>query len=195
MATYGDGRTRDVTREAFVTSGNTDVATADARGLMTAIRRGEAPDSGPLPGMLRGHHADRDGRSHGLCVGRSADLQPHRRTGGGQVETLEAPALATLQRCGVYSPRVLRSDRSATHRRGDADVPRRSARDACKAGSPGGHVDRQSGLRRLLDQQVGRSAGRQSQVPGRRRCRGVSRVDPSAGGTESPVRRISSGVS
>ncbi|MHB0956334.1 MAG: DUF1549 domain-containing protein [Pirellulaceae bacterium] len=43
VATYGDGRTRDVTREAFVTSGNTDVATVDARGLLTALRRGEAP--------------------------------------------------------------------------------------------------------------------------------------------------------
>ena len=43
VATYGDGRTRDVTREAFLTSGNTDVAAADPRGLMTAVRRGEAP--------------------------------------------------------------------------------------------------------------------------------------------------------
>ena len=29
VATYADGRPRDVTREAFVTSGNTEVATAD----------------------------------------------------------------------------------------------------------------------------------------------------------------------
>lgn len=43
VATYADGRTRDVTREAFITSGNTDVATADSLALMTAVRRGEAP--------------------------------------------------------------------------------------------------------------------------------------------------------
>ncbi len=43
VATYADGQLRDVTREAFVTSGNTEVATADERGLMTAVRRGEAP--------------------------------------------------------------------------------------------------------------------------------------------------------
>lgn len=42
-ATYSDGSTRDVTAESFIESGNTEVATADARGLITAIRRGEAP--------------------------------------------------------------------------------------------------------------------------------------------------------
>lgn len=42
VATYADGRTRDVTAEAFVSSSNTDVLTADARGLTTALRRGEA---------------------------------------------------------------------------------------------------------------------------------------------------------
>ena len=43
VATYADGTTRDVTREAFTESGNTEVATADKAGLMTALRRGEAP--------------------------------------------------------------------------------------------------------------------------------------------------------
>jgi|688.fasta_scaffold35091_2 mono/diheme cytochrome c family protein len=43
VATYADGSTRDVTRQAFLESGNTDVATADPTGLVTAIRRGEAP--------------------------------------------------------------------------------------------------------------------------------------------------------
>lgn len=43
VAHYADGSQRDVTREAFVESGNTEVATADRRGLMTSVRRGEAP--------------------------------------------------------------------------------------------------------------------------------------------------------
>lgn len=43
VATYEDGLRRDVTAEAFVTSGNGDVAAADDHGLMTALRRGEAP--------------------------------------------------------------------------------------------------------------------------------------------------------
>ncbi|NCX97609.1 MAG: DUF1549 domain-containing protein [Planctomycetia bacterium] len=43
VATYADGSTRDVTRLAFLESGNIEVATADATGLVTAVRRGEAP--------------------------------------------------------------------------------------------------------------------------------------------------------
>lgn len=43
LASYADGRVRDVTREAFVESGNPEVASANRTGLMTALRRGEAP--------------------------------------------------------------------------------------------------------------------------------------------------------
>ena len=51
IATYADGRRRDVTSEAFIESGNTEVATAEEPGLLTAVRRGEAPSSqsGPPP--------------------------------------------------------------------------------------------------------------------------------------------------
>jgi hypothetical protein len=42
-ATYSDGSHRDVTAESFIESGNTEVATADKAGLITALRRGEAP--------------------------------------------------------------------------------------------------------------------------------------------------------
>jgi WD40 repeat protein len=43
VAHYADGVKRDVTREAFIESGNSEVATAGATGLLTAVRRGEAP--------------------------------------------------------------------------------------------------------------------------------------------------------
>src|SRR5262249_15261707 len=43
LATYANGEVRDVSREAFVESGNADVAVANRSGLMTSIRRGEAP--------------------------------------------------------------------------------------------------------------------------------------------------------
>ncbi len=43
VATYADGKTRDVTHEAFVNSGDTEVATVDDAGLVTAVRRGESP--------------------------------------------------------------------------------------------------------------------------------------------------------
>ncbi|HMC64575.1 MAG TPA: DUF1549 domain-containing protein, partial [Gemmataceae bacterium] len=42
LATFSDGLVRDVTAEAFIESSNTEVATADKQGLVTAVRRGEA---------------------------------------------------------------------------------------------------------------------------------------------------------
>ena len=41
LATYSDGRVRDVSAEAFLESSNSEVATVDKSGLMTAVRRGE----------------------------------------------------------------------------------------------------------------------------------------------------------
>lgn len=43
LATYSDGAVRDVTLEAFIESGNTEVAEPDKLGLVSVIRRGEAP--------------------------------------------------------------------------------------------------------------------------------------------------------
>ncbi len=43
VAYYPDGSTRDVTREAFIETGNMEVAYHDDFGLITTIRRGEAP--------------------------------------------------------------------------------------------------------------------------------------------------------
>ena len=43
VAAYADGTRRDVTREAHIESVNTEVATHDTVGLLTAQRRGEAP--------------------------------------------------------------------------------------------------------------------------------------------------------
>jgi WD40 repeat protein len=43
VAHYENGKQRDVTREAFIESGNTEVATANRTGLLSAVRRGEAP--------------------------------------------------------------------------------------------------------------------------------------------------------
>ena len=43
VATYTDGATRDVTREAVVTSGEAEIATIDKAAMLTSLRRGEAP--------------------------------------------------------------------------------------------------------------------------------------------------------
>ena len=43
VARYADGKQRDVTREAFIDSGNGDVVKASESGLISTLRRGEAP--------------------------------------------------------------------------------------------------------------------------------------------------------
>ena len=43
LATYADGKVKDVTRESFVEAGNIELASADATDLVTALRRGEVP--------------------------------------------------------------------------------------------------------------------------------------------------------
>jgi hypothetical protein len=43
IATYADGKTRDVSAEAFVESGNIEVIEANKHGVLTMLRRGEAP--------------------------------------------------------------------------------------------------------------------------------------------------------
>src|SRR5262249_55476010 len=40
-ATYADGQVRDVSAETFLESSNTEVATVDRQGTVTAVRRGE----------------------------------------------------------------------------------------------------------------------------------------------------------
>jgi hypothetical protein len=42
VATYPDGRAKDVSAEAFIESSNTEVATIDKAGLLTTVRRGES---------------------------------------------------------------------------------------------------------------------------------------------------------
>ena len=43
VAHYEDGNQRDVTQEAFIESGNTETAVVGEGGLLSALRRGEAP--------------------------------------------------------------------------------------------------------------------------------------------------------
>jgi len=42
LATYADGRVRDVTADAFIETNDTEVTSVDEAGLVTALRRGEA---------------------------------------------------------------------------------------------------------------------------------------------------------
>ena len=127
VATYTDGKTRDVTAEAFVESGNTDVAKTDGGGLdrHPAPRRSAA--ARPLRGQLRRHHAHRDGRPHRLRLAAAGDLEPHRRTRRREMGADENPAFRAVHRRGIPAPRVSRSHRPAAHRGGSARLHRRDA--------------------------------------------------------------------
>ena len=54
LATYSDGCVRDVTAQAHVDSGNTEVATGNTAALMTTLRRGEAPILARFEGAYAG---------------------------------------------------------------------------------------------------------------------------------------------
>ena len=71
LATYTDGAVRDVTREAFIESGNTEVAERRQAGPGhgRSPRRGRR--AGPLRRGLRRHHAHRHGRPHAASPGRT----------------------------------------------------------------------------------------------------------------------------
>ena len=61
LATYSGGEIRDVTREAFLESANSEVALAGRAGLLTAVRRGEAPVLVRFEGSYDVNHADGHG--------------------------------------------------------------------------------------------------------------------------------------
>ena len=104
LATYASGEVRDVTREAFLESGNTEVAAAGKSGLITAVRRGEAPDPGPVRRELCLHDADRDGRPHRLRLGRARRPTARSTSWSPQVEADEDPAVGPLHRRRVHPP-------------------------------------------------------------------------------------------
>ena len=80
VATFEGGGTRDVTAEAFVESGNGEVAEAveGYPALIKVLRRGEAPDPRPLRGCLRRDDGHRDGRSQRLRMDGAAGVQQDR---------------------------------------------------------------------------------------------------------------------
>ncbi len=71
LATYADGAVRDVTLEAFIDSGNTEVAEPDKLGLITVVRRGEAPILARYRRFVHRHDDHRDGRPLRATSGRT----------------------------------------------------------------------------------------------------------------------------
>ena len=181
---------RDVTREAFLESANGEVAVAGRAGLITAVRRGEAP----ILARFEGSYAsttmtvmgDRSGfvwtdpptfskidelvaakwkRLKILPSGLSNDTDFIRRV---YLDLIGLPPSADDVRTFLADKR----DSSRQTRRIDR--------------SP----DRQPRFRRLLDQQVGRPSPGQSKIPWRRGIGGFSQLDPRPGCGKSTVRQV-----
>ena len=137
VAAYADGTARDVTREAFIESGNTETALADRSGLLTATRRGETPVLRRVRRVVCRHHAHSDGGSDGLQLEGSRDLEQARRIGCGEMATDEDPSLAPFDRRRILAPRVPGPDGAPAHGGRGADLsdgqPRHWLRNAIKS--------------------------------------------------------------
>ena len=190
VATYADATTRDVTREAFIESGNTEVATADRQGVLTAVRRGEAPVLARYEGAYAATTLTVMGDRSGFV------WQPPETWG--RIDELVA---AKWQRMKIL-PSGLCTDAEFLRRvyldltglpptaddvRAFLGRPARHPREARRADRP---ADRQRRLRRALDEQVGRPAAGQPQVPRAGRGRRLPEVDPRPGGGQHALRRV-----
>ena len=190
IATYADGTVRDVTREAFIESGNTEVATADRMGVLSAIRRGEASVLARYDGAYAATTLTVMGDRSGFVW-----QQPET---WGKIDELVAAKWQRMkilpsELCGdaEFIRRVyLGFDRPAAHGRGRASVPGRPARPADQTQRADRPADRQRRLRRVLDEQVGRPAAGEPQVPGPGRRGGVPPVDPQRSRGQHAVRPV-----
>ena len=181
LATYTSGEVRDVTREAFLESANTEVAAAGKSGLMTALRRGEAP----VLARFEGNYASTTLTVMGDRTGFAWSEPP-------AYSKIDQLVAAKWQRMKIL-PSGLCTDAEFVRRvhldltglpptaeRGP-QVPGRRARQPRQARRAGRPPDRQYRLRRVLDQQVGRPAPGQPQVPGGRGLGGLPQLDPRPG--------------
>ena len=177
MATYTDGSVRDVTAEAFIDSSNTEVATVDKQGLVDGRSPRRSDHAGPLRRGLRRQHAYRHGRPHRLRLEATSGSSTTSTTlvyeKLKKVKVLPSDSAPTPS-SSAASPRP---DRPAAGARGGSRVscrsrgPTRVKRDEL--------VDKLIGspkLHRTLDEQVGRPASSEPQVPGRQGRRGVARL-------------------
>ena len=190
IATYADGTVRDVTREAFVESGNTEVATVDRDGVMTAVRRGEAA-------VLARYEGAYSATTLTVMGDRSGFVWQQPETWG-KIDELVA---AKWQRMKIL-PSGLCSDAEFIRRvyldltglpptaeqvRAFLGDHATHAYQARRADRP---ADRQQRLHRALDQQVGGPAAGEPQVPRCGRGCGVPRLDSRGARRQHALRSV-----
>ncbi len=97
VATYTDGATRDVTAESFLETGNMEVAVSNAHGVVTTLRRGEAPILARYEGAYAATTVTAMGRPHRLRLAGTARLERDRYPCGPQAGADEDPAVRPVR--------------------------------------------------------------------------------------------------
>ena len=165
------------------------------RGLMTAVRRGEAPILARYEGAYAATTLTVMGDRSGFVWEQPPAYNRDRRAGRREVAAAEDQALRPLHRRRVPPPGLPRPDRPAPLGRRGPRLPGRHPRHPGQARRAGRPPDRQPGVHRVLDEQVGRPAPGQPQVPRHRGGGRIPQVDPRGGGREHAVRPVRRGRS
>ena len=163
VATYADGDRATSPREAFVASGNSEVAEAvedfpawsprSAAARRPSSRATRAPTPPPRSPSM--------GDRSGFAWSGSAGVQPDRRAGRREVAADEDPPLRDLQRHRIPPPRLPRPHRPAADGRAGAAPSSPTLADSpVKARRAHRRADRQPRVRRLLDRTSGRTCCR-----------------------------------
>ena len=187
VATYSDGSASDVTAESYLSSANTDIAAVNRDGVVTTLRRGEAP----ILARFEGAYA----ATTITAMGDRTGFEWEQPESWGQIDELVA---------GKWKRMKIRPSELCT----DAEYVRRIYLDLTGLPPTPGQVkafladERESKIKRieLADQliqsepyitywtnQVGRPAAGEQQIPGEGRGHRVSRVDSRACGAEHAV--------
>ncbi len=187
VAHYADGSRRDVTPEAFIESGNSDVATADKTGLLTAVRRGEAPILARFEGAYAATTLTVMGDRSGY---EELASEPWSRIDELVAEKWSRVKVVPSRLCddATFLRRVYLdlTGMPPSSEKVRAFIARRNA-DAAEACQGDRRTDRQRTVHRVLDQQVGRPVTSQSQILGSRGEYKVSRVDTPSGRRQQAV--------
>ncbi len=148
------------------------------RGVVTALRRGEAPVLVRYEGAYAATTVTVMGDRTGFAWEEQPEYNYIDELVYEKLKKVKIAAERAVHRRRVRPPRLPRPDRPAADGRAGAGVPGRRARDASEARRAGRSAGRQRRVRRALDEQVGRPVAGEPQVPRRGGGEGVPQLDP-----------------
>ena len=181
IATYADGTVRDVSAEAFLDSSNTEVATVDRQGTVTAVRRGETTVMARYEGTYAATTLIVMGDRTGFAW---KPVEPYNWIDKLVYEKLEQVKVLPSDVCtdSEFIRRIyLDLTGTVADAGADAGLPRGQDPEPAQAREAHRHAGHERRLRRTLDEQVGRPVAGQPQVPRRAWGGQVPRLDPQGG--------------